>query len=412
MPTCASVYAERKLGTPPADQACFALAVAIYTHVTTSEAAAILRAEPVRVGDVFSQRDLQNRRAQGAALVGTAAQGRAVPGVQPAGVAAGTIAAVGTRAGQDAIAALTLNPAVLFLADEATKQLAKLSRFADVTFFIPVSGVEQSEEDADSGKLRYFGARLRLNFTGLSAGSAVWDRADELLKKRIAAAAIATTALAETLSTSKNLRACVAALLDGGTAQAVIDSCGAPFGFTPDLKAAAAIREELTKVRRAADAKYFGADIRYDIGDPTLGAVANSRGQFLFAGLAAGRNFGSGLATAGIRGRLGLRHAKLDSVDEAEFAAEGGVGFDLSRYVGEDELNVQGAVEFRHGNAPPNMTDQFQTNFVMLRASLIVPVTAGNSISINVGKPLSGEVSPVFSVNFNWGLLLAGTPAR
>lgn len=413
MPTCASIFAERKLGTPPANQACFALAVAIYTHVTTSEAAAILKAEPVRVGDVFSQRDLQNRSAQGAALAGTAAQGRAVPGVQPAGVAAGTIAAVGTDAGQDAIAALSLNPGMLFLADEATKQLARLSRFADVTLFIPVSGITQSEEDAETGKLRYFGARLRLNFVGLSAGSTVWERADELLKKRIATAAIATAALAETLNTTKTLRACVAALLDGGTAQAVIDSCGAPFGFTPDLKAAAAIRDELTKIRRAADAKYLGVDVRYDVGDPTLGAVANSRGQFLFAGLAAGRNFGgSGMATAGIRARLGLRHATLDSADNAEFAAEGGAGFNLSRYVGEDELNVEGAIEFRHGDAPSDLVDRFQTNFVMLRASIIVPVMAGNSISINVGKPLSGTVSPVFSVNFNWGLLLPGAPAR
>ena len=142
-----------------------------------------------------------------------------------------------------------------------------------------------------------------------------------------------------------------------------------------------------------------------------MGAIENARGRFLFAGLAAGRRFvGRGASSSGVRGRLGLRHSKLDTADKAEFAAEGGVGFELSRYIEDDELNISGGIEFRYGNAPANLTDQFQTDFTMLRASIVLPVTRGNSVSINVGAPIAGDVSPIFSVNFNWGLLLSDRP--
>jgi hypothetical protein len=89
------------------------------------------------------------------------------------------------------------------------------------------------------------------------------------------------------------------------------------------------------------------------------------------------------------------------------------VGFEVSRTLSDDdEINVSGAVEFRRGGAPASLTDQFQTDFTMLRGTISLPVTKGNSISINVGKPITGDVSPIFSVNFNWGLLLSDRPSR
>jgi hypothetical protein len=396
-----------------AEQACFALAGFIVNELRRGEIAEILKPGSVRVADVFSQRDLQNRTSQQAELSGTPAQGHAIPGVQPAGVAAGTIAALGTDAGQDAIAALSVNPAVLFLAEAASEQLARLSRFADVTVFVPVSGLTEEGEppSTDRGKLRYFGARARLNFTGLSAGSAVWNEADRLLRERITTAARSASSLHSLLRAATDVKACTDALLDARTSAAVTTACGAPFGFTPDMSQARQLRDELSKVRRAADARYLGADVRVDFGDPTMGAVENARGQFLFAGIAAGRRFAArGVAGSGVRGRLGLRHAKLDIDDEAELAAEGGIGFELSRLVGEDELSISGALEFRYSNAPANLKEQFQSDFTMLRGSIILPITSGNSLSINVGAPIAGEVSPIFSVNFNWGLLLSDRP--
>lgn len=402
----------RKVEQRDVSDFCSALAVFVWQTLTEDAAAEVLKPESIPVGAIFSQRDLQTRTPQPPELSGTAAQGHAIPGVQPAGVAAGTIAAVGTAAGRDAIAALSVNPAVLFLAETATEKLAKLSRLADVTVFIPVSGITGDKPaDTDRGKLRYFGARLRLNFTGLSAGSAVWNEAEQLLRTRISAAARKAASIESLLKKTPDVKACTDALLDVRTQASVTAACGAPFGFSPDMGEARLVREALTRVRRAADSKYFGADIRVDFGDPTLGAVEKARGQFLLAGLAVGRRFvGSGTASSGIRARLGLRHSKLDTEAKAEFAAEGGAGFELSRYLEDDELNISGGFEFRYGNAPTHLTDQFQTNFTMLRGSILLPVTSGNSVSINVGAPIAGDVSPIFSVNFNWGLLLSDRP--
>ena len=387
---------------------CTLLAGFIFTSLTAAEAEALLAPDSVTPADIFSQRDLQNRSSQQAALAGTPAQGQAIPGVQPAAVAAGTIAAVGTEAGQEALAALSINPAVLFLAETASAQLARLSRFADVTVLVPVSGATRDEESSqNAGTLRYLGVRVRLNFTGLSAGSAVWEAADQILRARISQSAQLAAHVESIVTGTSDVAGCTAALLAKGAPDVVNAACGVPFVFTPDLALATELRRELARVRRAADASYFGVDFRIDFGDPTLGAVDNARGQFLFAGLAAGRRFaGSGAARSGVRARLGVRHGKLDSEEAAEFAAEGGVGIELSRSVDDGALSISGAIEFRYGNASANLTDQFQTNFAMLRGSVLLPVTTGNSISINLGAPLAGDVSPIFSVNFNWGLIL------
>jgi hypothetical protein len=175
-----------------------------------------------------------------------------------------------------------------------------------------------------------------------------------------------------------------------------------------DPQEAEQLRQQLASVRRAADAQYFGADVRVDVGDPTLGSVENASGTFLFAGLSYGRRLGGTAeesSSFGFRSRLGVRHATLDSIAKSEFAVEGGFGFEMARQIQSQEINASAAIEFRQGNSDPVVTDQFQTNFGMLRGSLLLPITAGNSLSINFGTPIWGDASPVMSVNFNWGLL-------
>jgi hypothetical protein len=54
------------------------------------------------------------------------------------------------------------------------------------------------------------------------------------------------------------------------------------------------------------------------------------------------------------------------------------------------------------------LTDVFQTNFGAIRGCVILPMTTGNSMSINAALPLWGAKSPTLSVNVNWALLLAG----
>jgi hypothetical protein len=397
-------------GTAP-NNPCQALAVdlAATAPPVTRAADAILTPDPSSVAAVFTQRDLQARHPQQPALGGTAAQGQAVPTVQPAGVAAGTIAAVGTNAGQDAIAALSLNPAILVLGDAVTRQLARYSRFLDVTMFVPVSNAAPDEDTAGPDRLRYFGARARVNVRGLAAGSDVWDRSVELITNWIARAGRNVARVQEVLATAPDLMACAVALKNDARPDVIAAGCGRTVTFEVDLQEAEELRTELARVRREADSRYFGADIRYDHGDPTLGEVADAAGDFLFAGLSYGRRLGGGAdggAAFGVRSRLGVRHATLDSSSTSEFAAEGGFGFDVSRALESDEINGSAAIEFRYGNAEAALRDRFQTNFLMFRGSFLLPVTAGNSISLNFGAPLAGDVSPTLSVNFNWGVLL------
>jgi hypothetical protein len=398
---------------------CKQLAGQLYTIITKGPMDKVFSTGALRVGDVFSQRDVQNRKTQQASPGGTPAQGEALPTVQPAGVAAGTIAALGTRAGQDAIAALSVNPFVLFLANEASRQLARGSRLADVTVYIPISSVNQATTPAaDPNELRYVGARVRFNYSGISSGDEVWRNAEELLKQQAREGALYLARLEEVLGRVPDVQKCADALKPDAPALApgTTPPCDSlDVGWNLSDEVALKLRQELASIRRQADSKYLGIDFRYDFGDPTLGTVENAAGKFLFAGIAAGRRWDDGRrrTTVGIRGRLGLRHSDLDLAGvESTFGAEGGVGFEVARMLDDDsEVNVSGAVEFRRGGEGIS-ADLFQTDFTMLRGTISLPVTKANSISINVGKPITGDVSPIFSVNFNWGLLLSDLVGR
>ena len=400
-----NALADAKSTTAPCQQ----LATLVFVPLSAAFADVILRPDAVNVARVFSQRDLQPRHPQEAALGGTAAQGQAVPGVQPAGVAAGTIAAIGTEAGNDAIAALSINPAMLFLTDLATETTAQYSRFLDLTMFVPVSGVEPA--DGGSRGLKYFGVRLRANVQGVRAGSEVWRESEQLFIAEARRSARTVTDIRDLLRQAPDVEGCVAALMATAPVDnTVVTACGQPLVADFDLATAERMRRSLAAVRRAADSRYFGADVRVDIGDPTLGAVENARGTFLFLGLAYGQRLLGAAETGGggFRARLGARHAKLETVDKAEFAVEGGLGFDIARAINDtQEINASAAVEFRHGSTAESLIDQFETNFGMLRGSVMVPMTAANNLSLNFGVPLWGEVSPILSVNFNWGLLLS-----
>jgi hypothetical protein len=394
---------------------CQRLAILVFTSITTPVADVILRPDATNVASIFSQRDLQARHSQQAALGGTPAQGEAVPGVQPAGVAAGTIAAVGTEAGTDAIAALTLNPVMLFLTDLATEAAAKYSRFLDLTMFVPVSAAE-TEDTTGSRDLKYFGARLRVNILGLGAGDEVWREAERLFLQLSQKNALLVDHILQVLRQAPTLDACVTALtaplLEGA---AILKACGQPVRVELDLTLADTLRRNLAAVRHAADARYFGADVRVDVGDPTLGGVENAKGSFLFAGVAYGQRFlrAAQSGATGFRARLGGRYAKLNAVEKAEFAAEGGLGFDVTRQMNDtQEINASAALEFRRGSTADALIDEFETNFGMIRGSLVVPVAAANSLSLNFGVPLWGEASPILSVNFNWGMLLSQVLAR
>lgn len=362
-------------------------------------------------GAVIAPRDLQARQSQHPALSGSLAQSEAVPDVRPAAAASGAIAALGSDAGADAIAAVSINPAIFLLADHATEALAKYSRFADLTVFLPVSGID--EDDDDDG-IDYVGVRLRLNHHGLRAGDRLWTRARELFDTWITDAARRSNGVRALLAQAPDVRACASALRTVDDPQLVRGVCGGvvEFGFSDaDI---AALRAQLADIRRTVDSRYFGLDLRADFGDPTLGAVEDASGTFLFAGLAAGRQLtgAPGIGGIGVSARLGARHASLDVPGaEGQFQVEGGAGLGLTRPFEMQALTAAAGFEVRYGGESDGIHAPLDTDFALFRASVNVPVFAGNSVSIAVGVPIDGELSSFLSVNFNWGLLLpAGTP--
>jgi hypothetical protein len=416
---CAAVLKQHAGAVSAGSDACLTLAtmVATTSPAVTRASDLFLKGREVSVTDVFTPRDLQSRHPQQPATGGTPAQGEAVPDVRPAALASGTIAAVGTDAGTDAIAAISVNPSLLIIGDEVSRRLAQYSRFFDLTFFVPVSRTTAEAAPDVDGTPKYYGARLRLNINGVSSGGEVWDGAEELLKKWISQSADNTARVRDLLRGAPSLGECVAALMaDPAPPAAAIESnCGAPFEIEVSLEDARQLREQFDRVRRAADSQYFGADIRFDKGDPTLGAVENASGTYLFAGVAYGRRLDAaadGASRYGFRARLGARHAKLDHIDEADYAMDGAIGFERARQIDTYEINASAAIEFRYGNGPSALRDQFQTDFAAFRASVLIPITALNSFSINVGVPFAGDVSPALGVNFNWGLLMSNTPNR
>lgn len=390
----------------PVPRSCFALAVFV-SATAPSIAEEVARMFPI--SSLVAPRDLQQKDASGAALSGTPAQGQATPGVLPAGVASGTIAAVGTRSGNQAIAAIGVNPVALFLADAASRNLARYSRFSDVTFFVPVSSLSSTSPSTDSTvKPKYFGARIRLNFTGISSGDAIWNRSDDLARNFMRRQAANVSTVQQVLESAPNLDACVKALLAPAANMSLQGSCGRTIALTVDTAEAMEMRREVAAIVRKADSKYLGLDLRVDVGDPTLGELQNAGGTFLFAGLAAGRRMDMSVSTVGVRTRLGLRHAALDSAAQAAMSGEADVGVEFIRRIDEQELNLSVGVESRFGNSNLETT-QFQTNYAKLRGTLQLPLGSSNSVAVNFGFPIYGtNVSPTLSVNLNLGLLMSG----
>lgn len=358
-------------------------------------------------------RELQSKMSETSGATGTAAAVSAVPSVRPVGLASGSLAVVGTEGGTGAISSLSVNPLVSFLladgAGRANEALAKYSRFLDVSAFFPA---KDPDANAD-GKLDYFGFRLRLNWTGLSAGDSVWSAADRELGRVVSSevsieAGIEDALLA--LDTAEQVEACARAIL-GQRLTEIEVACGSSIDLEMDAAAYGRLSRALAAVRDKADSEYWGFDIRMDYGDPTLGDVPGASGASYFIGAALGRRIGTGenLSPLGYRARAGLRFASLDQPDTTHVAFEGGAALELSRTYNGRQLSLSGGIEMRYGGETA-LASELRTNYLVWRAALSVPFTEEHSIAISVSRPISGRshITPTFSIGADWGLLFPG----
>ena len=362
-------------------------------------------------GDAVRTDDVQPVASGSSSAAGTLAQSETVPPVQPVALGGGSISVVGSDAGTAAITSLSVNPSAFFGGD--AESVARLSRLTDFTVFFPVDSLDRDED----GDIDYFGFRLRVNFTGLSAGEQVWDEAIAESKRLLEQQGRAIGTLQNNFAsmTEAEMRACATAIRADATGPqtgTVGASCGAEL-VTPAEEEYEAFRAVLDRARTEADSRYVGLDLRLDSGDPTLGAVENAEATAITAGLAAGIQFvGSApdpLAySGGIRGRVGVRYTDLRAPDVTSFALDGGLAFVMKRPVTIGQaLMLSGGMEFRFGDAGEELDSELQSEFLLGRAALSVPVTKQTAITISIAYPLIGdEVSPTLTVSGDWRLLL------
>jgi hypothetical protein len=346
-------------------------------------------------------RDVQSD-VTGAATAGSLAQSEPVPGVQPLGVGGASVAAVGSDSGAKAIVALTVNPAIFFTSLDKTEEIARVSRIADLTVLFPVDDLDRDKD----GRVDYFGSRLRLNFTGSKAGGAVLKKVGEELQKLVGEETDLAFAIEKLLASAPNVGNCYDALLAEEANKArIAGQCGTQFAVEIDEKRYESFRQRMAD----ADSKYFGLDLRFDFGDPTLGAVDNARATSIDSGLAWGRQFlgadPSG-PSLGLKARGGARYTHLTDIEETSYAFDGAFGLEGRRPLEQGQvITTSAGLEFRYGGEDAT-EDELQTNYTVFRAALAVPLAGMTGLTVAVAAPIDGPISPALSVNFNWGLLL------
>lgn len=382
---------------------CASLATFLTTILDSTYRAGLRSDTAVRV----TPRKLQSVRSGAANISGVPGQAEAAPTAQPSPLASASISGAGTDDGTKAIAAISVNPVTLFGGTD-TEAAARWSRFADLSVLVPVSNA-----GATPGRLGYFGVRARLNFTGVDAGDGLLKEVDSAFAR----------AISEQANLTKHLKTALESLPDSlAIAQCAQAVLGSRYGESPAACRGAVtlgIRREvydtlqhaLLRAREKADSRYFGLDLRFDTGDPTLARDPAKEVTALQAGLAFGRRSLKAdpreLALA-LQGRLGVRYSDPKTPDDSVvWSLDGALGLETSRLMVNDQpVRFTAGLEFRYANKPDAVAERNQTDYLVVRGGLAIPLVGGTSVSIGFTGPLTGDVSPDLSVNFNWGLLM------
>ncbi len=348
-------------------------------------------------------RDLQNV-VVGAATGGSLAQSEAVPTVQPQGIGGASVAAVGADSGTRAIVAMVVNPAIFFTSSQDADELAKWSRFLDLTLLFPADNLDRDQD----GKVDYVGGRLRLNLLGIGAGEKIVKKKNQARREIVGADA--KREVEALLRSGPNVSSCFDALLAGQRDRASLEgkACPGQFALAFDQEKYEELHQKIADARAAADATYAGIDVALDVGDPTLGAVTNARATSLNVGGAAGfQVFPAGTTgpSIGFKAKASYRYTHLSDVEETSCAFDGSAGFEgRSPLVEGQAITASAGFEFRYGG-DSSLEDQLQTNFTVFRAALTVPLAGATGLALAVQAPIDGPMTPAVSVNFNWGLL-------
>lgn len=358
-------------------------------------------------------RDVQSSRAGDAVPTGSPAQAEAVPGVQPTSLAAATLAAAGSDGGTETLTSISINPTLLFGPDDS-RALARWSRFTDLSISFPVSDIE-----GGGGRLDYLGLRARVNLTAVSAGDAVFKGVVAAYKEVLESEGLLVARFTQVLEKAPDVEQCARSILASRLGDQP-EGCNSDFKIDLAPSAYRRLKESIARAREKADAKYLGLDLRFETGDPTLGAVPGTDLRSLEAGVAWGRRFLKPKLRdllIGVRSRLGFRY--VDPVlagQDVEWAVTGGLGLDGSRLMGtglEQTARFTLGFEFDYANTPEALREALRTDFLVVRSSLSIPLLGSASLAVGVTVPIVGEESPSLSFNFGGGLLmsaLAGEP--
>jgi hypothetical protein len=350
-------------------------------------------------------RDVQSSRAGDAVPTGSPAQAEAVPGVQPTSLAAVTVAATGSDGGTQTLTSLSINPTLLFGPDD-THSLARWSRFTDLTISFPVSDIEGA-----GGALDYLGLRARVNLTAAAAGDAVFNGVLAAYKEVLEGEGLLVARITRVLREASDVEQCARSILASSLGDQP-EGCNADFRIDLAPSAYRQLKESIARAREKADAKYLGLDLRFDTGDPTLGAVPGTDLQSLEVGVAWGRRFLKPKLRdllIGVRSRLGMRYVDpVSTGQDVEWAVTGGIGLEGSRLMGlEQTARFTLGFEFDYANSPAAQREALGTDFLALRSSLSIPLVGSASLAVGVNVPIVGPESPSLSFNLGGGLLMS-----
>ena len=395
----------KSLGGKTSDRSnCTTLAAFLSTIVDTMYTTGLASDSSVKL----TPRKLQSVRSGEANISGIPGQTASAPSAQPAPLASASLSGAGTDDGTKAIAAVSINPVTLFGGVD-TAAAAKWSRVMDLTVLVPVANTSGTP-----GRLGYFGVRGRLNFTGLKVGDSLLSRLTVAFARAIGQQSDLAFRLKEaltSLSDSAAIAQCAAAVLAASYGDSPTP-CRGKVTLAVRREVYDTLRKAIVRAREQADARYLGLDLRFDTGDPTLARDPAKEVTALQAGLAFGRRSMKANPNAlalGVQGRLGVRYSDPKTVgDSVVWSLDGAFGFETSRLMSNDQpVRFSTGLEFRYANKSDAEAERNQTDYLVVRGGLAIPLIGGSSVSVGFTGPLTGDVSPDLSVNFNWGLLMS-----